>query len=91
MIWINDARRHRRHVVTMSIAPSLLVAAAAVLGLVAPPMPAQGASIVMPLCNGNTIEVGSDEQRAPPDDTRGCHVACTMTSKSRDVASLPDD
>jgi hypothetical protein len=96
LICINDACRHLGHDVIMSNTVSVLFVAAAVVGFVAPPTAVQGAGIVMPLCNGGTITVSpGDGQpgggRAPPDDPGGCHAACTMTRKSRHVASQPDD
>ena len=91
MTWINDAARRFLHSAAMSRNVPVLFAAAAVFGFVLPPVPARAGTVFMPLCNGGRIAVRRDDRRGPPDDQRGCHVACATNRKSRDVAAQPDD
>lgn len=67
-----------------------LIAAAMALGVILPASVAEGRSIVMPLCGGGGVAVPIDDTGMPPDERRGCHVACTLQRKTRDVDPHPD-
>ena len=74
--------------------PALPLALAVLVPVMISPLPAEGASLTMPLCNGGTITIplGKDAPGQNRDcHTKGCHASTCREDRKRENARRPEN